>query len=102
MYKTSDGNFDWDIDKNFINIQKHGISFEEAASVFSDTNALYFDDHTHSSLDDRFIVIGRSKKYNLLMVCHCYRNGDTIIRLISARKANHMETTIYDEEAHYE
>ena len=102
MHTINDKHFDWDTKKNTININKHGISFKEAASVFSDINAIYFDDEAHSNNEDRLIVIGKSKKLNLLMVCHCYRNGDTIIRLISARKANGSETAQYMEEAQYE
>ena len=102
LYVIDDKRFDWDISKNTININKHGISFKEAASVFSDENAIYFDDESHSDHEERFIVIGKSKKLNILMVCHCYRNGDTVIRLISARKANEYETSQYKEEAQYE
>ena len=98
MYELGDKHFDWDIKKNIININKHGISFKEAASVFSDTNAIYFDDGSHSGSEERFIVIGKSKKLNLLMVCHCYKNEDSLIRLISARKANKNEIAIYEEE----
>jgi len=102
LYRLGDKHFDWDITKNTININKHGVSFKEAASVFSDENALCFDDEAHSSNEDRFIVIGKSKKLNLLMVCHCYRNGDSTIRLISARKASKLEIAQYEKEAQYE
>ena len=102
MYSLGDKHFDWDIKKNVININKHGISFKEAASVFSDMDAIYFDDEIHSRNEERFIVIGKSKKLNLLMVCHCYRERDTIIRLISARKANENETARYKEEIQHE
>ena len=102
LYSFGDKHFDWDLNKNTVNINKHGVSFKEAASVFSDTDALYFEDEVHSSGEERFIVIGRSKKLNLLMVCHCYRNGDSTIRLISARKANKLEIAHYEKEAQYE
>ena len=102
LYKLDDKHFYWDINKNMININKHGVSFKEAASVFSDVDALYFNDEAHSSSEERFIVIGRSKKLKLLMVCHCYRNGDTMIRLISARKANRLEISQYEKEVRYE
>ena len=95
LYEIDDKHFDWDINKNNMNINKHGISFKEAASVFSDENAIYFDDETHSIDEERFIIIGKSKKLNLLMVCHCYRNKNSLIRLISARKANKIESKQY-------
>jgi len=102
LYSFDDKQFEWDINKNTINVNKHGVSFKEAASVFSDTGALFFEDEAHSRGEERFIVIGRSKKLNLLMVCHCYRNGDSTIRLISARKANKLEIAQYEKEAQYE
>ena len=79
--------FDWDDNKNKINITKHGISFEEASSVFLDERALLFDDPEHSEEEDRFLLLGMSEDANLCIVCHCYRESDTVIRLISARKA---------------
>lgn len=87
--------FDWDENKNKANIYKHGISFKEAATVFSDENALMADDDEHSHDEDRFIVIGRSRRLRLMVVCHCYRENDTIIRIISARKANKDEADVY-------
>ena len=102
LYEMDGKHFDWDMKKNTVNINKHGISFKEAASVFLDTNAIYFDDETHSNFEERFIVIGKSKKLNLLMVCHCYRNENSVIRLISARKANESEIAKYEEDAQYE
>jgi len=98
LFELGDKRFDWDIKKNINNINKHGISFKEAASVFSDANAIYFDDESHSDSEERFIIIGKSKKLNILMVCHCYRNDDLIIRIISARKANKYEIAKYEEE----
>lgn len=79
--------FEWDENKNRINQQKHGVSFEEAKSVFYDGEALVIDDPEHSQEEERFIILGLSNKANLLVVCHCYRTSDTIIRIISARKA---------------
>jgi uncharacterized DUF497 family protein len=87
--------FIWDEDKNISNIKKHGVSFNEATSVFDDENAVYFDDAAHSLEEERFIVIGMSEMNKLLMVCHCYRDDDSIIRLISARKANKKESNSY-------
>ena len=87
--------FEWDDNKNKINIQKHGISFEEAASVFYDDEALIITDDEHSDEEERFVLIGFSFKANLLVVCHCYREEDSIIRIISARKADSVERSEY-------
>lgn len=89
--------FEWDENKNNINKKKHKISFEEAKSVFYDTNALLINDPEHSSDEDRFILLGLSKNLNLLVVCHCYRCSETVIRIISARKATKNETKQYNE-----
>ncbi len=87
--------FTWDNKKNEINKKKHKISFEEAKTVFYDTEALIIDDPEHSEQEDRFIILGLSKKANLLVVCHCYREADSIIRIISARKATATEEKYY-------
>jgi len=87
--------FVWDDEKYTLNLNKHGVSFREASSVFDDNNAVYFDDAGHSHTEERFIVIGYSENARMLMVCHCYRNGDSLIRIISARKANKREATLY-------
>ena len=87
--------FEWDPNKNEINKKKHKISFEEAQTVFYDPEALVIDDPEHSDEEDRFIILGLSSKENLLVVCHCYRESDTVIRLISARKATKTETSYY-------
>lgn len=89
--------FEWDEAKNEINKKKHNISFEEAQTVFSDDNALMIDDPDHSEQEDRFILLGISNRSNLLVVCHCYRQSDTVIRLISARKATKNESKQYFE-----
>lgn len=88
-------NFEWDENKNEINQKKHKISFEEAKTVFYDVDAIVIDDPEHSKEEDRFIILGFSKKANLLVVCHCYRAFDTTIRIISARKATAAETKQY-------
>ena len=90
-----DKDFIWDENKRMSNKNKHGISFEEAATVFKDRAALYSADIWHSEDEDRFIIIGRSEQNNILMVCHCYREDDTVIRIISARKANKKERAMY-------
>ncbi len=88
--------FDWDENKNATNIIKHGISFEEASSVFLDERALMFDDPEHSEDgEDRFLLLGMSEEANLCLVCHCYRESDSVIRLISARKATKKEGERY-------
>lgn len=87
--------FEWDDNKNEINKRKHKISFEEARTVFYDSEALIIDDPEHSEQEDRFIILGFSHKANLLVVCHCYRESDSIIRIISARKATITEARYY-------
>ena len=87
--------FEWDDKKNKTNIEKHGISFEEVVTVFQDDEALIIVDDTHSQEEDRFVLIGFSYKANLLVVCHCYREKDSIIRIISARKADRQESEEY-------
>jgi uncharacterized DUF497 family protein len=90
-----DEKFEWDEEKNIINFKKHGISFNEAKTVFSDKFIIFFPDDRHSLYEERFIAIGQSARSNLLMVCYCERENETVIRLISARKADNLETDIY-------
>lgn len=85
--------FEWDTDKAVINQKKHHVSFEEAQSVFQDPNALLIADPDHSIEEDRFILLGISKD---LVVCHCYRSNDEVIRIISARKATKSESKQYE------
>jgi len=87
--------FIWDEDKNKKNIISHKISFEEAKTVFYDPNAKVIFDPDHSKDEDRFIILGISKFLNLLVVCHCYKENDKIIRIISARKATTKEKKQY-------
>ena len=87
--------FEWDKNKDRINQEKHGISFEEAKTVFHDLEALVIDDPEHSEEEERFIILGLSKTANLLVVCHCYRETETGIRIISARKATKTESKYY-------
>lgn len=89
--------FEWDETKNQMNRYKHKISFEEAITVFCDEEARIINDPDHSETEERFIILGLSKKANLLVVCHCYRMSDTVIRIISARKATKKETRQYYE-----
>ena len=87
--------FTWDKNKSRTNKHKHGIAFEEAATVFDDYDALYESDPDHSEHEERFIILGYSQRERLLMVCHCYRENDAIIRIISARKATREEHQRY-------
>ena len=87
--------FEWDENKNTINKNKHNIAFEEAQTVFLDEMALIIDDPDHSEQEDRFIILGQSNQAKLLVVCHCYRESDTVIRIISARKATKTERNQY-------
>lgn len=87
--------FEWDEDKNRANIKKHGVSFQEAQTVFLDENAMRFFDPDHSQDEDRFIMLGMSFKLRVLVVCHCHRKNDTVIRIISARKADKHEAKGY-------
>jgi hypothetical protein len=87
--------FDWDDRKNRANHRKHGVSFEEAQTVFYDENALEFSDPDHSEKEDRFLLLGRSHQLRILVVCHCVREREGVIRIISARKATRKERTFY-------
>ena len=93
----SEISFEWDKRKNALNKLKHGISFEEAQTVFYDYNAILFDDPDHSQEEERFLILGISAKEHLCIVSHCYRGNDNIIRLISARKATRSEQAVYTE-----
>ena len=88
--------FEWDENKNQANIEKHGISFPEASTVFYDENAVLFDDPDHSEQEDRFLIIGFSRKARICIVSHCYRGDDDVIRIISARKATKRESETYN------
>lgn len=88
--------FEWDENKNQANIEKHGISFLEASTVFYDENAVLFDDPDHSENEDRFLIIGFSQKARICIVSHCYRGNDDVIRIISARKATRRESEAYN------
>ena len=87
--------FIWDKNKNERNIASHKISFEEAKTVFYDPNARVVYDPEHSDDEARFIILGLSRSLNLLVVCHCYREDENIIRIISARKATINERKQY-------
>ncbi len=87
--------FEWDKKKEKVNIKKHGVSFDEARTVFYDENALQFFDPDHSDEEDRFILLGISFKLKVLIVCHCFRESEKVIRIFSARKADADEEHEY-------
>ncbi|MCX7002572.1 MAG: BrnT family toxin [bacterium] len=87
--------FEWDEAKNRQNKRKHGVSFEEAETVFLDEQAVRFHDPDHSADEDRFLMLGISFRLRVLVVCHCHRASDTVIRIISARKADKREESDY-------
>ncbi len=87
--------FEWDNKKVTENIIKHGISFEEAQSVFFDEKAIQFWDETHSGQEERFLMLGLSNKMRIILVVHCFRENDSTIRIISARKATKNEMRHY-------
>lgn len=89
--------FEWDAKKAGANILKHGVSFEEACTVFADENAVLFDDPDHSDAEDRFILLGLSAEARMLIVCHCLRSEGDVIRIISARKATSRESKQYTD-----
>jgi uncharacterized protein len=87
--------FTWDARKARSNWRKHRVSFEEASTVFFDDFAQLMDDPDRSAHEERFILLGRSSEKRMLVVCHCYRGSDEVIRIISARKATYFERAFY-------
>jgi len=87
--------FSWDTSKAAANKAKHGVSFEEAKTVFFDDAARLIADPDHSDEEDRYVLLGMSARLRVLLVCHVYRRGSTI-RIISARKANKEEQRQYE------
>ncbi len=88
--------FEWESRKASANLKKHGISFEEAKSVFYDERARLISDPDHSEDEDRFILLGLSYSLRVILVCHCYRSKGNMIRIISARKASNTELKAYE------
>ena len=95
LYFVNDLRFIWDEGKSAANVRKHRISFEEALTAFYDENAKVYFDPDHSASEDRFILLGLSLQVRILVVCHCYREGESVVRIISARKANRREQGDY-------
>ena len=89
--------FVWDSKKEKLNIQKHGVSFSEAVTVFYDPLAKIASDPDHSQDEDRFVLIGQSSRSRLLFVVHVYRSGNERIRIVSARKATRKEIIDFQE-----
>jgi uncharacterized protein len=87
--------FEWDEKKSRANQRKHGVSFEEARTVFYDEDAVEFYDDEHSEWEDRFLLLGVSSRLRVLMVCHCVREPGDVIRIVSARKATTTEQKHY-------
>jgi len=87
--------FEWDDNKAETNRKKHGVTFDEASTVFYDDYARIIDDPDHSEFENRFVILGFSIEKKLLVVCHCYRESERVIRIISARKATKIEIKQY-------
>jgi len=87
--------FEWDPVKSKANLDKHGVTFEEAITAFYDEAAIEFYDDEHSEWEDRFLLLGLSSDMKLLLACHCYRSEEGVIRIISARKATKNEAKHY-------
>lgn len=87
--------FEWDEHKAVLNASKHGVTFDEAKSVFADEHAKLIDDPDHSADEERFVLLGLSGALRLLLVCHCYRSEGHVIRIVSARKATRRESKSY-------
>jgi uncharacterized protein len=87
--------FQWDERKGLVNQRKHGVSFDEAQSAFFDPLARVMADPENSEAEDRFLLLGMSRRLRILIVCHCYREGDEVIRIFSARRATSKEAAQY-------
>ncbi|OGX41221.1 MAG: hypothetical protein A3C53_01390 [Omnitrophica WOR_2 bacterium RIFCSPHIGHO2_02_FULL_68_15] len=92
--------FAWDERKNRVNQRKHGVTFDEAKTVFYDDQAMEFPDPDRSREEERFLMVGLSARLRVLLVCHCFREDDAVIRIISARKATRQESRYYEENRH--
>lgn len=92
---TKDLHFEWSPEKAEANLAKHGVSLDEAMTVFYDDWAVEFYDDEHSEWEDRFLLLGLSDRTRLLMVCHCHQVDESVTRLISARRATQNEAKYY-------
>ena len=93
----SEPRFEWDRSKAFLNKRKHRILFEEAQTVFNDEHAIEYFDPDHSEREDRFVILGLSDRLRLLVVSYCVRRDQSVIRVITARKADRQESADYKE-----
>lgn len=93
----ADLRFEWDANKNRANRRRHGVSFEEGQTVFLDDNALLIDDPDHSVDEVRFLLLGLRSRLRTLVVCHCVRASGNVIRIISVRKADRSERSLYSK-----
>ena len=89
--------FEWDERKNRRNRAKHGIWFEEAQTAFDDPHGRLFHDPEHSQSEDRFILLAMSAATRVLVIVHCCRESESVVRIISARKATKRERIDYEE-----
>jgi uncharacterized DUF497 family protein len=96
MSSTSESAFDWDPRKAQENARKHGVTFDEAQTVFLDDHAILIADPDHSDEEDRYVLLGVSSRLRLLVVCHCSRRAGSVIRLITARRADCTERREYE------
>jgi uncharacterized DUF497 family protein len=92
---VDDLRFAWDPRKAKENARKHGVTFEEAQTVFLDDYAVLIADPDHSDAEERFLLLGVSSRLRILVVCHCHREAENLIRLISARRADRNEQRQY-------
>ena len=93
----ADVRFEWDARKSRANKAKHGVSFEEARTAFLDEHARVIPDPEHSDDEERFVLLGLSIELRVLVVCHCYRESDQVVRIFSARRADASERRQYSE-----
>ena len=98
----ADLRFEWDAHKEARNRRKHGVAFSEAETVFSDEHAVLIDDPDHSEEEDRYVLLGLSASLRALVVVHCYREAQGVIRIISARKATRTERDFYNRRWEHE
>ena len=89
--------FEWNKRKAASNQKKHGVSFDEARTAFFDEGAIQYFDPDHSDEEERFILLGLSLRPQVLVVCHCFKESETVVRIISARKADKVEEQAYWE-----
>ena len=91
--------FEWNTSKATSNKRKHGVTFEEARSVFYDDFGIQFFDDENSETEDRFLLLGKSNQSRVLLICHCEKKSGNLVRIISARKATAKERKLYKGEA---